>query len=229
MTDKKTDATLIAGDDSLRIFECLKRGLSRREALRMLGIVGVAAAGAGGLFGAAGSVLAAETAGGEGVGKPGGRIRVAAVSSSTADTLDPAKGSLSTDYVRQYMCYNGLTRFDNKLVPQMELAERIETSDSTLWTITLRKGVTFHNGKPLDPADVVFSLSRHKDPATGSKLMALMSQFEEIKATGPSELQIRLSAPNVELPSILAVSHLLIVPAGTTDFALGFGTGPFKV
>ncbi|MBC3948628.1 ABC transporter substrate-binding protein [Pseudomonas folii] len=229
MTKEIKDSALITGEESLRAFECLQHGMSRRDTLRLLGIAGIAAASASSLFGAAGKLLAAETTSGAGVGKPGGRIRVAAVSGSTADTLDPAKGSLSTDYVRQYMCYNGLTRFDDKLVPQMELAERIETSDSTLWTITLRKGVTFHNGKSLEPADVVFSLSRHKDPATGSKLMALMSQFEEVKATGPLELQIRLIAPNVELPSILAVSHLLIVPAGTTDFALGIGTGPFKV
>src|SRR3546814_1539272 len=63
------------------------------------------------------------------------RIRVAGSSSSTADTLDPAKGSSSTDYVRHYMFYNGLTRFDSNMVPQLELAERIETTDATLWVI----------------------------------------------------------------------------------------------
>jgi peptide/nickel transport system substrate-binding protein len=114
-------------------------------------------------------------------------------------------------------------------VPQLELAERIDNTDATVWTITLRKDVTFHNGKTLSAADVVFSLSRHKDPLTGSKVMPLMEQFVEIKATGTNEVQIRLSAPNAELPSILAVSHLLIVPEGTTDFNQGIGTGPFKV
>ena len=38
----------------------------------------------------------------------GGRIRAASLSSSTADTLDPAKGALSTDYVRHYMFYSCL-------------------------------------------------------------------------------------------------------------------------
>tara|TARA_R110000787_G_scaffold281410_6_gene392744 strand:- start:16461 stop:16694 length:234 start_codon:yes stop_codon:yes gene_type:complete len=44
-------------------------------------------------------------------GRPrqGGRIRAASLSSSTADTLDPAKGALSTDYIRHYMFYSGLT------------------------------------------------------------------------------------------------------------------------
>jgi peptide/nickel transport system substrate-binding protein len=228
MADKKVEPQLISGEESLRVFEGLNRGLSRRDALRMLGVAGVAAAGAGSLFGAAGKVFADDAATPL-KGKPGGRIRVAGMSSSTADTLDPAKGALSTDYVRHFMFYNGLTRFDSHLVPQLELAERIDNDKATVWTITLRKDITFHNGKGLSAADVVFSLNRHKDPATGSKVMPLMAQFAEVKATGPLEVQITLTAPNAELPSILAVSHLLIVPEGTTDFNPGVGTGPFKV
>jgi peptide/nickel transport system substrate-binding protein len=228
MADKKVGPQLISGEESLRVFEGLNRGLSRRDALRMLGVAGVAAAGAGSLFGAAGKVFADDAATPL-KGKPGGRIRVAGMSSSTADTLDPAKGALSTDYVRHFMFYNGLTRFDSHLVPQLELAERIDNDKATVWTITLRKDITFHNGKGLSAADVVFSLNRHKDPATGSKVMPLMAQFAEVKATGPLEVQITLTAPNAELPSILAVSHLLIVPEGTTDFNPGVGTGPFKV
>jgi len=229
MADKKVEPQLITGQDSLRVFEGLNRGMSRRDALRMLGVAGVAAAGAGSLFGAAGKVFADDEAATAAKGKPGGRIRVAGMSSSTADTLDPAKGALSTDYVRHFMFYNGLTRFDRHLVPQLELAERIDNDKATVWTITLRKDITFHNGKGLSAADVVFSLTRHKDPATGSKVLPLMAQFSEIKATGPLEVQITLSSPNAELPSILAVSHLLIVPEGTTDFSQGIGTGPFKV
>ncbi|QKZ05397.1 ABC transporter substrate-binding protein [Pseudomonas eucalypticola] len=230
MTDKKVEAQLITGADSVRIFDGLNRGMSRRDALRMLGVAGIMASSVGGLLGGAGSVFAAEAdAGPATVGKKGGKIRVAGMSSSTADTLDPAKGALSTDYARQYMFYNGLTRFDSHLVPQLELAEKIDHTDASLWVITLRNGITFHNGKSLTAEDVVFSLTRHKDPATGSKVMPLMEQFAEIKATGPLEVQIKLSAPNAELPSILAVSHLLIVPAGTTDFNLGIGTGPFTV
>ena len=229
MADKKVEPQLITGQDSLRVFEGLNRGMSRRDALRMLGVAGVAAAGAGSLFGAAGKVFADDETATAAKGKPGGRIRVAGMSSSTADTLDPAKGALSTDYVRHFMFYNGLTRFDRHLVPQLELAERIDNDKATVWTITLRKDITFHNGKGLSAADVVFSLTRHKDPATGSKVLPLMAQFSEIKATGPLEVQITLSSPNAELPSILAVSHLLIVPEGTTDFSQGIGTGPFKV
>jgi peptide/nickel transport system substrate-binding protein len=230
MTDNKNniDSQLITGEESLRVFEGLNRGMSRRNALQMLGLAGVAVAGASSLFGAAGKLFADDEAASPGKGKPGGRIRVAGSSSSTADTLDPAKGSSSTDYVRHYMFYNGLTRFDSHMVPQLELAERIETTDATLWVISLRKEVTFHNGKALTAADVVFSLLRHKDPLTGSKVLPLASQFAEVKAVGTHEVQIQLSGPNAELPSVLAISHMLIVPEGTSDFNQGIGTGPFK-
>src|SRR5579872_4857687 len=76
----------------------------------------------------------------------GGRIRVSSISSSTADTLDPAKGALSTDYVRHNMFYNGLTRYDRLLNAQPELAETIESQDQQLWRVKLRKGVVFHDG-----------------------------------------------------------------------------------
>lgn len=57
MTDNKIDSQLISGQESLRVFEGLNRGMSRRHALQMLGVAGVAAAGAGSLFGAAGKLL----------------------------------------------------------------------------------------------------------------------------------------------------------------------------
>ncbi|RXT88559.1 hypothetical protein B1F69_19675, partial [Pseudomonas syringae] len=81
MTDKKNDSTLITGEDSLRVFEGLNRGLSRRDALRMLGVAGVVAAGSTSLFGAAGKVFA-DDADAPVKGKPGGRIRGAGMSSS---------------------------------------------------------------------------------------------------------------------------------------------------
>jgi len=89
--------------------------------------------------------------------------------------------------------------------------------------------VSFHDGKPLTPADVVFSILRHKDPATASKAKVLADQIESVKASGTHEVTITLNAPNADLPVILGTFHFLIVKAGTTDFNAGIGTGPFKV
>lgn len=197
------------------------KGVQRRDVLRTLATVGTYATLGG--FAALPCHADAQPP------KKGGRIRVASLSSSTADTLDPAKGALSTDYARHYMIYSGLTQFDTNLAPQLALAEDIQSSDRTVWTIKLRKGVVFHDGKPLTAADVVYSLLRHKNPATGSKMKPVVEQFAEVKANGTHEVQIRLASPNVDLPTILAVSHFLIVKDGTTDFRSGIGTGPYRL
>jgi peptide/nickel transport system substrate-binding protein len=159
--------------------------------------------------------------------KKGGTVRAANYTSSTADTLDPARANNSTDYSRLFMFYNGLTVFDERLIPQPDLATSLETKDARVWTIKLRKGVTFHDGSPFTSADVVYSLQRLKDPKTGSVVQPLASQMQEIKATAPDQVQITLSSPNAELPTVLAVYQFTVVKNGTTDFSKGNGTGPF--
>ncbi len=177
-------------------------------------------AAAGGLIGRIPSALAATP-------KRGGRIRVAGYASSTADTLDPAHASNSTDYSRLFMFYNGLTVFDEHLSPLPDLALSVESDNATDWTVKLRKGVTFHDGSPFTSADVVYSLARHKDPKTSSVVRPIAEQMREIKATGPLEVRITLGAPNSELPTILAIYQFVIVKNGTTNFNKGIGTGPF--
>ncbi|WP_409362549.1 ABC transporter substrate-binding protein [Acidovorax soli] len=159
----------------------------------------------------------------------GGRIRVAGTTTTAAETLDPAKQANQMDYARGHMLYNGLTALDGSLNPQPALAESFSTLDAKTWVFTLRKGVEFHDGKALLPADVVFSLLRHKDPATSSKVKALAEQIDSVRATGPAEVTLELTSPNVDLPAILGTFHFHIVRAGTTDFSKGIGTGPFKL
>lgn len=195
--------------------------VTRRDWIGAMAASGLVAAGSGLLLPAAAA----------GVARPrvGGRIRVASTSTSTADTLDPAKGALNTDYVRHFMLYSGLTELDRSLTPRPALAEMIVSRDQMLWHVRLRKGVTFHNGKSLTAADVVYSLQRHKDPLVGSKMADIAKQFAQIRATGPLDLQIRLVGPNADLPAILAQSHFLIVPNGQKDFRAANGTGPYRL
>jgi peptide/nickel transport system substrate-binding protein len=199
----------------------LARGASRRELMGWLAAAGMGLATAGSVLTHATRALAESP-------KVGGKIRVAGYSSSTADTVDPAKQSLSTDYVRCNMFYNGLTSLDSTLTPQLELAASIDNDKATVWTIKLRKGVTFHDGAKLTSADVVYSLKRHLDPAVGSKAKPLAQQMQDIKATAPDEVQVTLSAPNADFPVVLGTFHFLIVKDGTTDFTTAIGTGPYK-
>ena len=222
MNERSKLQDLVGPHDSTRMLDALKRGASRRDVLAMLMAGGMQATLAGGLSTLALSAHAATP-------KRGGRIRVAGATAAITDTLDPAKMSNQTDYSRSTMVYNGLTSLDGTLTPQPALAESFTTKDAKTWVFTLRKGVQFHDGKPLTPADVVFSISRHKDPATASKAKVLADQIDSVKATGPNEVTMVLTSPNADLPVILGTFHFHIVKEGTTDFATGIGTGPYKL
>jgi peptide/nickel transport system substrate-binding protein len=222
MSDKKSDIIISQHSEiSDRIVDDFKRGVTRRDVMKTLLAGGMLASTAGGLLTHTGTAFAQTP-------KKGGKIRVAVGAGSTADTLDPAKGGSIADYVRHFMFYNRLTAIDNKLTPQMELAESVTTKDAVLWTVKLRKDVNFHDGKPLTPADVVYSLMRHKNPATASKVKAVADEIAEVKATGPNEVQIKLVAANVDLPALLGTSNFSIIRDGTTDFTTANGTGPYK-
>ncbi|MDA8521494.1 ABC transporter substrate-binding protein [Acidovorax sp. NCPPB 4044] len=213
---------LVGPAESQRVMESLRRGASRREVLAMFLAGGMQASLAGGLATMAVSAHAQTP-------RRGGRIRVAGATAAATDTLDPAKQSNQTDYSRGNMIYNGLFTLDGSLSPQPALAESFSTADARTWVLKLRKGVVFHDGKALAPEDVVFSLMRHKDPATASKAKVLADQIESVKPSGPGEVTIVLSAPNADLPVILGTFHFHIVKDGTTDFNAGIGTGPYKL
>lgn len=220
--NSKNIENLISPSECQKIIGSIERGADRRKVLAMLAAGGMHAT-------LAGSIATLATTAYAQTPRKGGRIKVASQSSGVNDTLDPARQSSHIDYCRGFMFYNGLTVLDGSLSPQPQLAEAFTTKDAQTWVFKLRSGVTFHNGKPLTPADVVFSIMRHKNPATASRAKVLADQIESVVATGPSEVTFRLTSPNADLPVILGTYHFHIVPDGTTNFAAGIGTGPFKL
>ena len=222
MTDSEALDKLVGPEESGRLFGALQRGASRRDLLTLLMAAGMQASLAGSLASLAGEARALTP-------RKGGRIMVASPASSVNDTLDPAKQSAHIDYCRGFMFYNGLTVLDGSLMPQPSLAEEFSTKDAKVWVFKLRRGVIFHDGKPLTPADVVFSIMRHKEAATASRAKVLADQIEAVTVTGPNEVSFRLVAPNADLPVIRGTYFSHIVKDGTTDFSAGIGTGPYKV
>ncbi len=75
---------------------------------------------------------------------------------------------------------------------------------------------------------MVYSLLRHKDPKVGSIAKTLAAQMQDVKATGPNEVQVTLAAANADFPVVLGTFHFLIIKDGTTDFTTAIGTGPYK-
>ena len=138
--------------------------------------------------------------------------------------------------IGQHM-FETLYAFDSKYEPQPLLAsgEKLEDGGRTI-IISLRQGVTFHNGKELTAEDVVASLKRWGEHGARGKL--LMANAVSVDASGDYEVTLKLSEPNGAWKSMLAFPNggPVIYPAEIVSAAGGnpispdnyIGTGPFR-
>ena len=163
--------------------------------------------------------------------RKGGVARLATEITDATATLDPPRILTNTDIARGFQIYNGLVRIDEKLEVQPVLAESWEMAkpDATEWVFKLRRGVTFHNGKTLTSADVVWNLRRHLGAKSESRAKSMMADVRDVQADGPDVVRVTLARPNAEFPVVLALPYLAIAPEGYSDYLNPVGTGPFKM
>ncbi|HWI22959.1 MAG TPA: ABC transporter substrate-binding protein, partial [Baekduia sp.] len=138
--------------------------------------------------------------------------------------LDPNVISGNAGSARQNLVWEPLSLFVNGKVV-MILAENIEPSaDAKTWNVTLREGITWEDGKPLRPEDVVYSLNRYADPLS---IASFLWGGAKIKKTGPRNVRITLAAP---LATFLEISlPSLIIPENWDPKKPTGGTGPYRV
>jgi len=81
-------------------------------------------------------------------------------------SLDPALArDLETNFIARQLC-RGLVGYDRDLNPVPELADVVDIAeDHRVFTFALRPNARFHDGRPIEAADVRHSLSRALDPA----------------------------------------------------------------
>lgn len=203
--------------------------ISRREVLRYSGLAAAGVAGAATLD-ACGSSSPSTTAP-TGAQKSGGTLVHGATGGSSKDTLDAHRPVTNPDIARIFNLYEPLLIWDNNYRMAPGLAESVtSSSDALTWTVKLRQGVTFHNGKPLTPEDVLFTLHRVADPkaptSAGGTLSAIID-FGATKKVDASTVVIKLKTPYALLDNLLAEYTLGIVPVGY-DPANPIGTAAFK-
>lgn len=173
------------------------------------------------------------------------------VTSITNDpvVLDPALSRDTTSNTIMRNIFVGLlsTADDATTTPAVARSWQLE-ADGQTYKFALRDDVYFHNGKPLDARDFVFSIERFKYLGEKSPHIGLLrpiqgfnefmngqaSNISGITLEGSHRLTIKLSAPQVNFASVLGNLAFSIVPKETPVELLGdisskpIGAGPFK-
>jgi len=209
--------------------ELLAGRLTRRELMVKAAVLGLSATTIGALLAACGTNTTTGTA--APTPKRGGTLRAGLTGGSSSDTLDPHLGLTYLDTARANQIYQPLLQLNAAAQTQMVLAEEISPHGSTSeWTIRLRKGVTFHDGKPLTADDVIFTLQRilnPKSPLTGATSLGPVD-LPNLKKVDDLTVQVPMTSPFGSFIDQLSYwYYLYIVPVGF-DPAKPNGTGPFK-
>ncbi len=134
--------------------------------------------------------------------------------------------------------YEGLLDYDDGMVPQPQLAESWEVaSDGLKITFNLRKGVTWHDGKPFSSRDVAVSVMEILKVHHG-RGRSTFANLTEVQTPDENTAVFVLTKPQPALMKALNASESPIMPAhlySGTDVmnnpvnTAPVGTGPFKL
>jgi peptide/nickel transport system substrate-binding protein len=120
---------------------------------------------------------------------------------------------------------------DGRIVP--ELAESWRLVDDNTWQFRLRRGVVFHDGKPLNAEAVRFTIQRVLNPEQKSPNRANIAEIVRVDVL--DDLTVNLVTKNPYAPLVSRLIDFPIVPPryttekGNQGLALRpVGTGPFR-
>ncbi len=128
--------------------------------------------------------------------------------------------------------YDTLMRYDTESKTfEPRLAESLESSDDTTWTLTLREGVTFTDGTPLDAKAVTGSIEYYM-ANYGFQGTLIQANLKSMKAVDERTVEFVLTSPWATFPNMLASGPGLIMAPAAYENPEKFrpiGAGPFKL
>ena len=102
--------------------------------------------------------------------------------------------------------------------------------NATTAVFTLRPGVTFWDGRPVTPADVVFSLDRAASTGLGGFYTTVFQRVKSIAATGQDQVTITLKQPDYWLDGELAsMPGIVISKSVAQQQGKNYGTPAGKI
>jgi len=163
--------------------------------------------------------------------RAGGVLKLAMI--GEPPTLDTHTTTATIAYQVGWHVFETLYTLDKQYAPIPHLAESHTVSDGgRRYTIALRKGVKFHNGKELTAADAVASVTRWGKLHTTGK--TIWKSVEALEAKDTHTMVFHLKEPSGSLLYALASPYLAIHPKAVVDAAGEqpvkeyIGTGPFR-
>ena len=212
-------------------------GFSRRDLLKT-GFAGTLALSGAGLLAACGSsssVSGASTSAysvgpAGGIPVSGGTLRVGILSAGSSETLDVRKASPFPDFIRIFQLLDPLFFQGPHGVMSPGLAtQAIPNSDFTVWTLKLRDGVTWHDGKPFTADDVVFTIQKSWGAPAGINygVYSPIIDFKGVRKLDNLTVQVPLLRSIAQFEQLCFTQASHVVQNGTTDWNKPVGTGPF--
>ncbi|MCI1747793.1 MAG: ABC transporter substrate-binding protein [Acidipropionibacterium sp.] len=177
------------------------------------------------LSGCAGS--SANPADSSSAGTPQTTVRLG-VLGGPSDTLDITKAGDYLPYAVLLNTYDSLVLLNNGRYEKQLATSITPNATATEWTITLRPGVTFSNGKPLTAKDALYSLGYFARSKNFGSFYSDVD-FARSTATDDSTLVLRMKRPRADLVDSILAQMSAVFPAGTTDFTRPIGSGPYEV
>jgi peptide/nickel transport system substrate-binding protein len=178
-----------------------------------------------------GLALLVGTAAAQETPRQGGILKAAMI--GEPPTLDTHTTTATIAYQIAWHMVETLYAYDRQYAPIPHLAEGHTVSDGgRRYTITLRKGVKFHNGKELTAADAAASFTRWGRLHTTGK--TIFKTIEAVEARDSHTLVIHLKEPSGSLLYALSSPYVGIYPKSVVDAAGDqpikepIGTGPFR-
>jgi peptide/nickel transport system substrate-binding protein len=212
--------------------QSLEMSLSRRALLTRGALLGGAALIAPAVLAACGDSTAnAPSSSDAGSPRRGGHLRTGHVGGGDTESINPLIAHNVIDNARAQQLYEMLFFPRPNLTNEPRLALAVEpNADATIWRLTLRQGVTFHDGKPFGADDVLYTFNWVLDPKNGANDLSYLAPFDmhNTRKISDHEIEIHLKTPVGDMPGLLATNSLYMIPAGMTDFNKPNGTGPFK-
>src|SRR6267378_6462981 len=203
--------------------------ITRREALIGAGVL------AGGI--ALSGVLAAcgtspSPGGTSTTPKRGGTFRLGVTGGGAKDIIDGQNIVTKPDQARLVAGFETLLVYDESYNLTTDgLAESVTQDKPDQWTIRLKKGITFHDGKSLTADDVVYSFQRMLDPKQGLFGTGGLGSIDPKNITKVDDITVRLNLKQADstIGEQMGQYYNGIVPVGYTRAGTQNGTGPYKV